>query len=138
MPELAPRNAATLQAHVAAETAFDMAATLATLTLDCVFEDMPTGRTHHGHEGVRAYYEAWWRAFGNVPERGRLYVVSPDRLVVETHFVGTHRGEYEGVAATGRAIDLPVAIFVQFKDGLMHGERFYYDRATLLRQIGAA
>ena len=53
-----------------------------------------------------------------------------------TSVVGTHRGSYRGVRATGNALDLPVAIFIGLRDGLMSGERFYYDRATLLAQIG--
>ena len=44
----------------------------------------------------------------------------------------------QACAASGRAIDLPVAIFISFRDGLMSGERFYYDQSTLMRQIGAA
>lgn len=135
MPQLDPANAAVLQRHVAAETAFDMEATLATLTADCVFEDVPTGCVFHGHEGVRAYYREWWDAFGNVPSGSRRYVPSGDCLIVETRFVGRHKGAFQGIAPTGRPIDLPVAIFVSFRDGLMSGERFYYDRATLLAQL---
>ena len=135
MPELESRYAAVLAQHVKAETAFDMEATLATLTEDCVFEDMPTGVRHVGRDAVRRYYGQWWSAFGNVPARSRLHVPAGDLLIVETHFVGTHRGAFDGVAPSGRPIDLPVAIVVSFRDGLMSGERFYYDRATLLSQI---
>jgi steroid delta-isomerase-like uncharacterized protein len=137
MNALHPANAAVLRQHVAAETAFDMEGTLATLTEDCVFEDVPMRETHLGHAAVRAYYREWWDAFANVPAGGRQYVPAADCLIVETRFVGTHRGSYRGIAASGRRIDLPVAIVVSFRDGLMSGERFYYDRATLLAQIGA-
>src|SRR5215467_11165117 len=133
---LTPENAAVLQRHVTAETAFEMDATLATLTADCVFEDVPTGEVHRGHAGVRAYYSEWWSAFGNVPSGSRLYVPSGDSMIVETRFVGSHRGNYRGIEATGRPNDLPVAIFITFRDGLMSGERFYYDRASLHSQIG--
>lgn len=138
MIQLEPANAAMLQRHVSAETAFEMEATLATLTEDCLFEDMPTGEMHQGREAVRRYYSEWWTAFGNVPTKSRLYVAAGDFLIVETRFLGKHSGIYRGIAPTGRTIDLPVAIFVSFRDGLMAGERFYYDRATLLAQIGAA
>jgi steroid delta-isomerase-like uncharacterized protein len=137
MNSLDPRNAVVLKKHVAAETAFDLHATLATLTADCVFEDMPSGETFHGHDGVARYYREWWDAFGNVPADSVLYVPSPDRLIVETQFVGTHRGVFRGAAPSGSPIRLAVAIFVSFREGLMCGERFYYDRATLMQQIGA-
>jgi steroid delta-isomerase-like uncharacterized protein len=138
MTELNPLYTTVLQRHVAAETAFDMQATLATLTLDCVFEDVPLGEQHCGHDAVRRYYNEWWTAFGNLPTQSRRYVPAGDRLIVETRFVGKHTGLYRGVAPTGRHIDLPVAIFINFREGLMAGERFYYDRLTLLKQIGAA
>lgn len=133
--QLDPQFVDVLRRHVSAETAFDMEGTLATLTRDCLFEDVPTGELHRGREGVRRYYNEWWSAFGNVPEGSRRHVPAADTLIVETRFVGVHRGPYRGLAASGRKIDLPVAIFVSFRDGLMAGERFYYDRASLLGQI---
>jgi steroid delta-isomerase-like uncharacterized protein len=137
MLSLQPAYLAVLKAHVGAETEHRMEETLATLTADCVFEDVPSGQVYHGHAGVRAYYAAWWAAFGNVPTGSRRYVPADDFMIVETRFTGSHRGAWEGVAPSGKAIDLPVAIFISFRDGLMSGERFYYDHATLLRQIGA-
>jgi steroid delta-isomerase-like uncharacterized protein len=137
MARLSPQNAKILTEHVNAETAFDMDATLATLTEDCVFEDVPTGEKHIGHDGVRAYYRQWWDAFGNTPSGSKRYVPDENCLIVETRFVGTHKASYRGIIATGRPINLPVVIVVNFKDGLMSGERFYYDSATLYRQIGS-
>jgi steroid delta-isomerase-like uncharacterized protein len=124
-----------LHRHLAAETVFDMEGTLATLTDDCLFEDMATGEENRGRDGVRSYYHEWWTAFGIIPQDIRSYTVSEDFLIVETRFVGRHQGSYRGVPATGNPIDLPVAIFISLRDGLMSGERFYYDRATLLSQI---
>jgi steroid delta-isomerase-like uncharacterized protein len=135
MPELDDRNLAVLGEHVAAESVFDMAATLATLTDDCLFEDMPSLMRYRGREAVNGYYRSWWDAFRNVPEGRQRYAVSKDCLIAETRFIGRHVGPYKGIAPGGRPIDLPVAIFVNFRDGLMSGERFYYDEATLLRQI---
>lgn len=138
MLRLDPIHAAILERHVAAETRFDLEGTLATLTEDCLFEDMPTGETFRGRAAVASYYLEWWQAFGNVPSQSRLYVPAPDCLIVETRFVGSHRGVWRGLAPSGRPIDLPVAIVVRFRDGLMSGERFYYDRTTLLAQIAPA
>jgi steroid delta-isomerase-like uncharacterized protein len=113
-----------------------MDSTLSTLTDDCVFEDVPTGEVYRGRESVRAYYHEWWTTFGIVPQDIRSYIVSENFLIVETRFVGSHRSSYRGAPATGKPISLPVAIFISLRDDLMSGERFYYDRATLLAQIG--
>lgn len=138
MTELSPAYTEVLHRHLAAETAFDMSGTLATLTEDCVFEDVATGELHRGHAAVRAYYHEWWTVFGIIPRDIRSYIVSEDLLIVETRFVGKHANAYRGLPPTGNPVDLPVAIFITLRDGLMSGERFYYDRVTLLAQIGAA
>jgi steroid delta-isomerase-like uncharacterized protein len=136
MARLRPDYAEILARHVTAESARDMEATLATLTEDCCFEDMPTGEVYRGREGVRTYYARWWSGLGVAPDGGRLHVIDESTLWAETRFLGTHIGSWEGIAPTGRSISLRLAILVTFADGLMSGERFYYDRMSLLQQIG--
>jgi predicted ester cyclase len=58
--------------------------------------------------------------------------------VTQGRFDGTHIGPFLGIPATGKAASFRFAVFVTFRDGLMSGERFYYDLAGLFRQIGAA
>ncbi len=57
-------------------------------------------------------------------------------MIAETRYQGTHIGEFLGIPATGRPIDFSLAVIITFRDGLMAGERFYNDLATLLRQLG--
>ena len=113
-----------------------MAETLATLTEDCVFDDRAFRRVWHGREGARDYYRLWWDAFGIRPETGARHAPREDLLVVETDFVGIHVGEFLGVAPTGREVSVPMVIFVDFRDGLLSGERFYWNPADLMSQIG--
>lgn len=136
--KLAPEYHAVLIRHVESESAHRMDETLATLTPDCVFEDRALGRVWHGRDGARAYYRMWWDAFRVVPHGGRRYVPAPDTLVVETRFKGRHDGPFLGIAPTGRTVDIPIAIFVSFADGLMSGERFYWNLGDLMQQIGVA
>jgi steroid delta-isomerase-like uncharacterized protein len=135
---LTPENRDILRRHVTAETAHKMEETLATLAPDCIFDDRAFGRVWHGREGARDYYRIWWDAFGIAPHGSVRYEPAPDLLVVETRFQGRHTGPFLGVPPTGRAVDVPVTIFVRFADGLMSGERFYWNLGTLLEQIGVA
>ena len=48
-----------------------------------------------------------------------------------------HVGPFLGIAPTGREVEFRFAVFVTFRDGLIAGEKFYYDLAGILRQIGA-
>ncbi|MCW5633345.1 MAG: ester cyclase [Rubrivivax sp.] len=135
---LTPEQQDLLARHVAAENAHRMEDTLATLHPDCVFEDMAMQRRWHGRDGARRYYEAWWRAFELQVRGRRRHVTTDGRLVAEASYVGRHVGEFFGLAASGRPIELELAVIIGFRDGLMEGERFYYDLLGLVRQLGAA
>ena len=127
-----------VQKHMEAENAHRMEETLATLTPDCLFEDMALEQVFRGHAGAREYYQTWWDAFSTTahPERG--YFTDQDFAVAEVHFQGTHTGSFLGIEPTGRQVDIPTAIFVTFRDGLMAGERMYWDVASMLRQLGVS
>lgn len=129
---------AIVRRHLEAENGFRLPEALDTLTPDCVFEDVPLGERVVGRDAAAAYYQRWWRAFPDlnwVPQRRAF---TEDGVVSELVVRGTHRGDFFGVPATGRRIELPVTIFVSFADGRMSGERLYYDLLTLLRQLGAS
>lgn len=65
----------------------------------------------------------------NWPEDGAF-------MIAQTAYQRIHRGRFLDHAPTGRPINFPLAVVIPFRDGLVAGERFYYDLATLLRQIG--
>ncbi|MBO0792152.1 MAG: ester cyclase [Ktedonobacteraceae bacterium] len=125
-----------LLTHMQAENAHQMQETLATLTQDCLFEDMALRQIFQGHDGARTYYQTWWDAFSTTAHPERVYYTDQDFAVAEIRFQGTHTGSFLGIEPTGRKVDIPTAIFVTFRDGLMAGERMYWDATTLLRQLG--
>ena len=98
------------------------------------------GQVFHGHAGAEAYYRQWWDAFGLVFARegdDRFYWTEDRVGVGEGRFHGTHIGNFLGIPATGRPVKFRFTVFVTYRDGLMVGERFYYDLAGLLGQVGA-
>ncbi|HYD60209.1 MAG TPA: ester cyclase [Noviherbaspirillum sp.] len=130
-------NRRLLHEHLNAENWHRLEETLATLAPDCVFEDVALQRTFHGHAGAAEYYRMWWSAFDIQVERGtNAFWASDDLLVSEPVYTGTHVGNFLGIPATGNPICFRFVVFVRFRDGKFAGERFYYDLATLLRQIG--
>jgi len=64
------------------------------------------------------------------------YYPEPELVIVETRFKGTHVGDFFGLNATNREIDLSIALFITLNNGLLAGERFYWDKATLASQLG--
>ncbi|MCB2006267.1 MAG: ester cyclase, partial [Rhodoferax sp.] len=87
--------------------------------------------------GARDYYATWWSAFDVQVQGERRYLGTDGTMIAEARYIGRHVGDFYGIAASGKPIDLRLAVIIGFRDGLMNGERFYYDLAGLLRQIGA-
>jgi steroid delta-isomerase-like uncharacterized protein len=122
--------------HFDAENRHDLGDTLATLTNDCVFDDLALDQRFDGHAGATAYYRMSWDAFDTEVTPERLHLVEPATAVAETTWRGKHGGPFLGIAPTGRSIAVPVILVAELSDGLMSGERIYWDRATVLEQLG--
>ena len=125
--------------HLKAENAHDLPGTLATLHPECRFEDLATGQSWSGHEGAVAHYRQWWTTFDVTVQRGpdqRAVWSSEGFYMAEATWHGRHIGRFLGIEPSGRTIVQPFVVVLTFRDGLMEGERFHYDLASLLRQIG--
>lgn len=123
-----------LQRHLSAENDHDLEATLATLTEDVVFADTALAMTWTGHTGAAAHYRMWWDAFDTEVTGERLHLADTS-AAAETIWRGVHIGPFLGIGPTGRTIELPVVVIVEFGNGLLAGERFYWDRAKLAEQL---
>jgi hypothetical protein len=66
-----------LRRHLEAKNRHDMEDTLATLTADCVFEDLALGERFEGHAGATAYYRMWWDGVDTEVTPERLHLVEP-------------------------------------------------------------
>lgn len=49
---------------------------------------------------------------------------------------GTHKGEFQGIAATGKRVELVGMTLGRIRDGLVVQERSCYDRLSLMQQLG--
>jgi steroid delta-isomerase-like uncharacterized protein len=123
--------------HVRLENSHDLDAVMATFGADGFYDDAPWGEHHEGLAGVRSYYEALFRAAPDSQLEVESARVADDAVILEVRLRGTHLGAWRGLPATGNAIDLPICgIFTFDEEGRIAGERIYYDRATVLRQLG--
>jgi steroid delta-isomerase-like uncharacterized protein len=123
------------EAHRAAEAARDVDAILETFATDCFLETIPLGIRSEGKEAVRAAYVAqFFTAFPDLAPDDEGMAVGDDAIVVWGTLHGTSRGEWLGVAPGGGSFAVPFANLVPFKDGLMEGEKIYFDLATLCEQ----
>ena len=58
-------------------------------------------------------------------------------MILEVVIRGTHAGMWRGLPGTNRTVAIPLCgIFTFDRNDRLSGERIYYDRATVLRQLG--
>jgi steroid delta-isomerase-like uncharacterized protein len=127
---------AVAERHVAAENVRDVEAALATYQDDCFYESTPLGLRFVGKDAVAMQYA---RLFGALPDAeltldGEAY--GSEVLVHWGMFRGTLSGSFFGLPPTGRQVAFSFAAVLHFKNGLMEGERLYFDLATFCEQAG--
>src|SRR6201999_1301553 len=63
--------------------------------------------------------------------------VADETIILEVIIRGTHQGAWRGLPATGRHLEIPLCgVYTFCADDRLEGERIYYDRAMIFRQLG--
>ena len=111
-------------------------ATLASLHAQNGVVASPAGGVQEGHEDIHRVYRVWFAVFPDIifHEDGQL--VDENRAVQILRFSGTHAGEFFGLPATGRHVEVTMVCVLTFRDGLISEERRIYDFTGMLVQLG--
>lgn len=135
-PTQRERRESTVLAHVAAENAGDVNATLASFQRTR-YNVFPMGAISEGEDAVRQLVGGLLTAFPDFHvEIGKLHHAD-DAVILEGTMTGTHKGDFAGMEARGRRMEVPIACVFDFEgDGLVN-ENVYFDFATLQRQLTA-
>jgi predicted ester cyclase len=73
-------------------------------------------------------------AFDARPELKNL-LTDEGSAAIEADFVGTHSGEFGGLAATGRAVRVPYSVVYDLRGDRISALRIYFPMALLIEQI---
>jgi len=123
--------------HIRCENRHDLDAVLATFGDEARYDDEPWNDHRLGLDGVRAYYTELLTALPDLSIDVQNRHVSSQSIVVEVIIRGTHLGGWRGLPATGRKIEFPLCgIYTFDNDDKLAGERIYYDRGMVLKQLG--
>ncbi len=126
-----------VEEHVHLENAHDLDGIMGTFGADARYDDKPWRERHVGRDAVRAYYQSMLGAAPDLHIAIRQSHVTADAVILEVVITGTHLGTWRGLPPTGYRLEFPLCgIFSFGADGKLAGERIYYDRATVLRQLG--
>jgi steroid delta-isomerase-like uncharacterized protein len=140
MPLSGERIAARLkivEEHVRLENRHDLDGIMGTFGGAAQYEDQPWGARYAGRDEVRAFYAALLSALPDLRIEVKQRHVGEGAIVLETIVSGRHRGAWRGLPPTGRPVEFALCgVFTFDAADRLAGERIYYDRAMVLRQLG--
>jgi len=96
---------------------------------------VPMGAT--GAEALKRVWEVLLRAFPDIHVAVEETIVEGDKVVSRNTVTGTHRGEYQGLAPTGKTVTYNEIFIFRFADGRIVEIRGVVDVLAQLRQLGA-
>lgn len=90
-----------------------------------------------GKDGLRQYARVMNVAFPDL-HFDLIEVFGEGDMVTSTWIAsGTHRGDFRGMSATGRRIEIHGCTVTRFRSGRIARQHTYWDVHTLRRQLGA-
>ena len=88
-------------------------------------------------EGVKAFFRMYVAAFPDLQFDTEDMIASGDKVVTRARATGTHQGEFLGIPATGKSIDVQLIDIVRFgDDGLGHEHWGVFDAMAMMQQLG--
>ncbi len=128
---------ALVEQHVRLENAHDLDGVLSTFGDVAHYDDEAWGEHYEGASGVREFYSQLMQALPDLQIEIVRKHLAEEAIVLEVMIRGTQLGPWRGLPATGRRVEIPLCGVYTFDgDDRLAGERIYYDRASVLRQLG--
>ena len=91
-----------------------------------------------GIDGVREFWRKWRSAFPDFTVEIHDTIAEGDRVVTRWSMEGTHLGEYDGYAPTGKLVGHSAISIDRVEDGLITDEWIELDLHGLLQQLESA
>lgn len=105
---------------------------------DVLWTTMETGDEVSGREAVRDHIVAMHTQVFDASPEVKSLTVGEGMAVIEAVFVGTHTGEFAGLAPTGAAVRLPYVVVYEVASERITALRAYLSPAGLKARIQAS
>jgi steroid delta-isomerase-like uncharacterized protein len=88
-------------------------------------------------DGVKAFFQMQLAAFPDMRMDVEDVVASGDKVVARVRYTGTHRGEFMGMPATGKSVDVQLIDMFRFdEDGRVREHWGVMDALAMMQQLG--
>ena len=89
-------------------------------------------------EGVKQLFRMYRAAFPDLQMERLDVLVSGDKVVARVRGTGTHQGDFMGMPATGKSVDVQLIDIIRFgDDGLAREHWGVFDALGMMQQLGA-
>jgi len=89
-----------------------------------------------GIDGLKAFYGNYINGFSDAEFSIVNAFAQGDDLVKHWNFKGTHDGDFFGIPATNKSLDLSGTTIVKMKDGKVLKEQDFFDNYSFMKQLG--
>jgi steroid delta-isomerase-like uncharacterized protein len=126
-----------VEEHIRLENLHDLDGVMHTFGSAPRYDNEPMAEHHVGQAAVHAFYSELFQALPDLAIAVEQRYVTEEGILVEVRIRGMHLGPWRGLPGTGRRLDYPLCGIYTFDEtDRLAGERIYYDRATIYRQLG--
>jgi steroid delta-isomerase-like uncharacterized protein len=89
-------------------------------------------------DGVLAFFETLRASFPDMHMHAEDVIAGDDKAVARVTLTGTHRGEFAGIPATDKAVEIKMIDIMRFDDaGLICEHWGVADMLSMMQQLGA-
>jgi steroid delta-isomerase-like uncharacterized protein len=108
------------------------------LVADDFVEHEETSGLEPTKEGVKQLFQMYRAAFPDLRMEPEDVLASGDKVVARVRGTGTHQGEFMGMPATGKSVDIQLIDIIRFsEDGLAREHWGLFDAFAMMQQLGA-
>jgi steroid delta-isomerase-like uncharacterized protein len=101
-----------------------------------VFKVMADGQEAHTPEGVLGMLHYFYQVAFVANATPSNIIISNGKAVWEGTFHGRHIGEFAGIPATGKEVQVPLCVVYDLENDQIVEGRIYFEMPTLLKQLG--
>jgi steroid delta-isomerase-like uncharacterized protein len=105
---------------------------------DAVYTLTHSGREIRGRDAVTLLLEDFYRHTFDARFKVANKIVDDGRAVLEGRFAGRHIGDFEGIPATNREIDVPICVVYELEKDQIKRVRVFLQVAVLREQLGVS
>jgi predicted ester cyclase len=92
---------------------------------------------NNGPEGVKEMMSMFRTAFPDLKVTVDDLLADGDKVIARATFSGTHKGEFMGIAGTGKRVDMPMIDIVRIENGKFAEHWGISDNMAMMQQLGA-